>query len=104
MKKLLELKSMFQYEKEILGWMFNGKNFTITLPKKKETKILEQLKELLQHKTSTLKPLEKIQGKLIHTSLGLPGGRSLLSPVYKAVAMKQEKLTQETSDSVSGTG
>ena len=97
LKKLLEKEGMFQYEKEVLGWMFNGKTFTISLPNKKRDKISLLLESMLKNKYTTLKPLEKLQGKLIHASLGIPGGRGLLSPLYRAVATKSDK-TAVTGD------
>ena len=92
-KKLQELEGMFQNKKEVLGWMFNGKDFTIYLPDKKVQKILENLQHLLQKKLATLNELEKIQGQLIHASIGIPGGRGTLSPLYKAVASQKSHIT-----------
>ena len=86
MKKLLELEGMFQHKKEVLGWEFDGKYFTISLPKKKEDKILAMISNILKHRYATHKELEKLQGKLVHASLGIPGGKGLLSPLYSAVA------------------
>ena len=89
MKKLLQLEGMFDYTKEILGWNFNGKNFTIELPVEKQHKILEILNKTCKLKVIPHKTLEKIQGKLVHISTGLPNSRGLLSPLYKAVAQQQ---------------
>ena len=90
MKKLLQLEGMFQHTKEILGWKFNGKEYTITLPMTKANKILSKLEEMLKQKYTLFKPLEKMQGKLVHASLGLPGGKGLLAPIYTAVAKKKQ--------------
>ena len=90
MKKLLQLEGMFQPIKEVLGWEFNGLDFTITLPQKKRDKIISRLEMILQHRTSLHKPLEKLQGNLVHAALGLPAGKGLLSPLYAAVAKKKQ--------------
>lgn len=55
----------------------------------KANKILNKLEELLKKKYTMIKPFEKMQGKLVHASLGLPGGKGLLAPIYTAVAKKK---------------
>ena len=89
-KKLNEGEGMFDYNKEILGWEINGKNFTIQLTTQKANKIIQILKETTKRKTIPHKNLQKIQGKLIHASIGLPNSRGLLSPLYKAVKNNQD--------------
>ena len=69
--------------------MFDGENFTIQLPTDKVSKITDMLHKTIKQKTATLNQLEKIQGKLVHASIGLPGGRGLLSPIYRAVALQK---------------
>ena len=34
-KKLEQQEGLWHHEKEILGWIFNGKDFTLRLPEKK---------------------------------------------------------------------
>ena len=41
LKKLQQGEGMFTYIKEILGWKFNGKNFTLELPTEKVQKQLK---------------------------------------------------------------
>ena len=86
MKKLLQLEGLFQHKKEILGWEFDGKNYTIALPTKKCQRINDLINETIKHKTANKKQLQKVQGKLIHAAMGMPGGKGLLSPIYRAVA------------------
>ena len=88
LKKLLQNEGMFDHKKEILGWNFNGRDFTIELPPEKQQKIFEILQKTKKLTTIPHKTLEKIQGKLVHASVGIPNGRGLLSPLYKAVAQK----------------
>ena len=88
-KKLIQQEGMFDPNKEILGWMFNGNNFTIALSIEKQQTITEILHKTCKLKLIPHKTLEKIQGKLVHASMGIPNGRGLLSPLYKAVAQQQ---------------
>lgn len=88
-KKLKQLEGSFSTTKEILGWLFNGQNFTIQLPEDKAEKIIDTLQQLTKQSAATLNQLEKIQGKLVHASLGIPGGRGLLSPLYRTVALQK---------------
>ena len=40
LKKLLAQEGLWRYKKEILGWLFNGKNYTLQLPTDKALKII----------------------------------------------------------------
>ena len=88
-KKLIQQDGMFDFKKEILGWTFNGKNFTIELSLEKQQNILTILNKTCKLRIIPHKTLEKLQGKLVHASTGIPNGRGLLSPLYKAVAQQQ---------------
>eukprot|EP00957_Ditylum_brightwellii_P162670 12387372-Ditylum_brightwellii.AAC.1 len=44
-KKLKKEEGRWEYVKEILGWTFNGQNFTIQLPKEKCDRILKLIKQ-----------------------------------------------------------
>eukprot|EP00957_Ditylum_brightwellii_P018507 1392061-Ditylum_brightwellii.AAC.2 len=44
-KKLKKEEGRWEYLKKILGWTFNGKNFTIQLPKGKCDRILKLIKQ-----------------------------------------------------------
>ena len=87
-KKLTSGEGIFAFEKEILGWVFNGEAFTIFLPPKKTTKIIQKIKAILKQSTLSLQKFQKIIGKLMHASFGIPMGKSLLSPAF--AAMRQE--------------
>eukprot|EP00957_Ditylum_brightwellii_P031576 2394574-Ditylum_brightwellii.AAC.1 len=73
-KKLKREEVRWEYVKEILGRTFNGKNFTIQLPKEKCNRILKLIKQVLSAEATPLKRYEELMGKLQHASYGIPGG------------------------------
>ncbi|GFH59971.1 hypothetical protein CTEN210_16447 [Chaetoceros tenuissimus] len=86
-KKLLAGEGIWQEEKEILGWIIHGGKYTISLPPEK----LQTLRNLVQKykrakkKKTDLNSWQKLAGKLMHASFGIVGGRSLMSPIWKAM-------------------
>ena len=91
-KTLQQLEGMFATEKEILGWVFNGKDFTIALPTDKCDIISNTITSTLKHNTIQRNNLEKLQGKLVHAATGISGGRGLLPPLYRAVASQKDVI------------
>ncbi len=83
--KLLKGEGFWSFEKEILGWDFNGQNFTIQLPPDKLEKITAKLTELINSTSASRKEFEKMAGKLNHATIGMPNGRGLTSPIYNAM-------------------
>jgi hypothetical protein len=49
-------------------------------------KILQEIPLLAPH-------LQELAGKLQHASFGIPGGKGLFSPVYRALQTKTETVT-----------
>ena len=92
-KKLKKEEGRWETEKEILGWMFNGKDYTISLPDSKVAKITLLLKSMSKKKITTLLDFQKVAGKLVHASMGIPKGAALLLPVYKALQQTSEFVT-----------
>jgi hypothetical protein len=84
-KKLAKGDGTWSFTKEILGWDFNGHNFTIQLPTEKCNKIIKQIKDLIKIKRPSLNKYQKIAGKLQHASFGLPNGRALFTPIQMAM-------------------
>ena len=84
-KKMAQGEGEWSTTKEILGWTFDGKNFTIKLPDKKCNEIILMIRKMLQRKKSSLKKYQKLAGKLQHASFGIPGGASLFSPIQVAM-------------------
>lgn len=84
-KKLDEGEGVWATRKEILGWIFDGITRTIELPPTKVQKLEEAITKILRHKSCTNTTLQSILGKLQHASLGIPGGKGLLGPLYKKI-------------------
>ena len=66
------------------------------LSAKKQTEILQEIQTILKARAIQHKSLEKLQGKLVHAAMGVPGRKGLLSPIYKAVATKVEWITLDS--------
>jgi len=84
-KKLKQGDGLWSTKKEILGWLFDGSTRCINLPTDKVEKILKSLKELTRQATVRIGDLEKINGKLMHATIGIPNGRGLLSPLIATI-------------------
>ena len=54
LKKLKQEEGRWEVEKEILGWIFNGKDYTIRLPQPKIDKLTYALKKMAKKNTVTL--------------------------------------------------
>jgi hypothetical protein len=92
-KKMKEGEGLWQDCKEILGWLFDGKAYTISLPEKKIAAIvaeINKIKKISNHKQGRnrrvpLNRWQKLAGKLLHASFGLVGGKAMFSPIWKAM-------------------
>ena len=91
-KKMDEGEGVWAYEKEMLGWTFNGMNFTMQLSEEKTEAIIKLLKTTLKETTITLNAFQKVAGKLQHASNGIPGGRGLFSPIWRVFAKSTESV------------
>jgi hypothetical protein len=85
-KKLDNLDGLWAHTKEILGWIINGANYTITLPPTKVQKIVQTLTRLKKAKRIALLEFQKIAGSLLHAAIGIPGGRGLFTQIWTAMA------------------
>ena len=83
-KKMLEGDGLWAHEKEVLGWIFNGLDFTIFLPPQKTAKLRKLLKTTAKQKASPLKQFQSIAGKMNHATIGIPNGKALCSALYAA--------------------
>ena len=83
-KKMDEGDGYWAYRKEILGWIFDGEHFTIQLPQKKVEKLRASLKSAAKSKAVKLTQFQSIAGKLNHASFGIPNGKALSAPIYRA--------------------
>ena len=85
-KKLKQLEGLWEHVKEILGWILNGANYTISLPEKKVAKIQATLRKLSKQKKIQLNDFQKIAGSTLHhASMGIPGGRGLFTAIWSAM-------------------
>ena len=84
--KLHKGDGIWSTKKEILGWLFDGSEFTLTLPASKCQKIRSLIKKILKMSRCSLKKYQKLAGKLQHASYGIPGGTGLFTPIQMAMA------------------
>ena len=86
-KKLVE-EGAWETKKEILGWLLDGLARTIQLPHQKCDKLLAELRTIRRTKHNIkLNALQKLQGKLTFTSIGIPLGKPLLGTLDKEIAI-----------------
>ena len=85
-KLIIEGDGIWDTVKEILGWIFNGLERTMQLPPHKVKTLRDTIKQTLRQGRIELKAFESLVGKCQHACLGIPGGRALLPPLYKALA------------------
>ena len=85
-KKILNGEGAWQFRKEILGWIIDGEKYTINLTDEKRKKYVAAIKAVLRKSRTPAKDLEKVVGKLGHVALGVPAGKGLLTPLYRAQA------------------
>ena len=93
MKKLIQNEGLFEHKKEILGWNIDGQAYTIQLPQTKVANIQLTISDIINKKAVPSKIMEKLQGKLVHASFGIPGGRGLMSPLYATQFDTKEFIT-----------
>ena len=84
-KKLQQEEGRWCTKKEILGWIIDGRNYTIQLPPAICQKICNLIKKILKQDYCPLKRFQELAGKLQHASLGIPGGAGLFSPIQMAM-------------------
>ena len=92
-KKLKKLEGLWDNVKEVLGWVLNGPNFTISLPPEKVTHIQARLKQILRWKKIRLNDIQKIAGTLLRTAFGIPGGRGLFNPLWASMKAQTPWIT-----------
>ena len=71
----------------------SGETYTIQLPTDKHTKLQLLINNTYRKKAVPLKTFQKLQGKLIHASIGMPNGRGLLAPIYNAAKHEPPMIT-----------
>ena len=91
-KKLEKGEGTWSHQKEILGWNFDGKAFTIQLPADKCIIICSMIRKLLKKNKCSLNRFQKLAGKLQHASMGIPGGKALFTPLDMAMTGDPEYI------------
>ena len=96
-KKLKQGDGIWESTKEILGWLIDGAAFTIQLMPDKCIKIAKLIKKVCKMKFCPLQRFQELAGKLQHASFGIPGGKGLFSPIYRALqnTSKQIPITEQ---------
>ncbi len=84
-KKLQQGDGLWNTQKEILGWLFDRTTKCISLPADKVATILHSLKELSCHPTIHIETLECLNGKLMHTVIGIPNRWGLILPIITTI-------------------
>jgi len=88
LKKSKQGDGMWSTKKELLGWLFDGISQSMQLPSDKVTKITQLLKDALCCQQVWFGDIKKIDGKLMHASIGIPNGRRLLLPLMAQFSKK----------------
>jgi hypothetical protein len=88
----------FGVDKEILGWIVDGLNFTMQLTPEKCRKIKKIIKKVSNLKYCPLQKFQKLAGNLQHASFGIPGGKGLFSPIH--MAMKRTPANIKITESL----
>ena len=83
---------LFDYKKEILGWIFDGQEYTINLPTKKIAKIQTMIKHIAKQSNVPLKTFQQVTGKLNNAAIGIPAGKGLFSPIYHAMSSSKANI------------
>ena len=91
--KLQKGEGTWMFVKEILGWIFDGENYTIQLPKEKCDQICSLLRRILRKPRISIKKFQQLTGKLQHASFGMPGGKSLFTPLDMALQQATDIVT-----------
>jgi hypothetical protein len=84
-KKLLKGDGRWDTKKEILGYMLDGINRTIQLPKDRANDLLKEVKAILKKQRVQLKRFRSIVGRLQHAARILPAARAFFTPLYNAL-------------------
>ena len=84
-KKLAQGEGTWSFHKQILGWLVDGANFTIQLMPEKCKKIAKLIKDITKRKAVPLLAFQELAGKLQHASFAIPDGKSLFSPIHRAM-------------------
>ena len=80
-QKLEKGDGLWQTRKEILGWILDGINKTITLPQDKVANIMKLIQKAKKQHGLRRSDYHKLKGKLRHATFGLPVGKGIMTPL-----------------------
>ena len=93
LKKLMEGEELWDVQKEILGWMFDGASRCIEMTEGHQEKIMAELKAVLRIRSGMpFNRFEKIMGMLQHTTSGVPAGKYLFVPINRLIRMQPKNV------------
>jgi hypothetical protein len=92
--------SEFAYEQKFIGFLWNCKTKTVSLPGNKLIKRKEELKKFLAKKSFSTNEVETFNGKLGHLTLILPQLKAYLAANYKWVAVWRSPGHRKMPDDV----
>ena len=77
--------SQWSKEKDILGFLVNGKSKTISIPKIKTEDIVAEIRIILKNNRIKIKRYRRIIGNICHVYIKLPGTEGLFWPINKVL-------------------
>ena len=78
-------KGKWSLEKRILGWDVDGQARIIQLPPDKYQNNYHLVRKVIKRQCVSLQKFQQLTGKLQPASFGIPGGKSLLTPLNMAM-------------------
>jgi hypothetical protein len=90
----VEKRHEFAEEQQYLGFIWNGTNKTVRLPDKKILERREEVESVLRSKSLTYKQVERLAGRLTHTSMILPHLRCNVVDIYHWMAEWHNRLAK----------
>ncbi|KAI2491431.1 adenylate kinase [Fragilaria crotonensis] len=84
-KKLAAGDARWAHTKELLGFVFNGKDRTVHLTQRKAAGIADDTAKLLKKNRVALHKFQSIVGKMRHVTTILPAARGLFTPLNRAL-------------------
>ena len=84
-KKMQKGDARWITEKEIVGFLVDGKAKTFTIPNIKAEDIVAEIRKILKKKWIPLKRYRRIIGNLRHVAIILPSTKGLFLPINKAL-------------------
>ena len=86
-KLVIDGEGIWDTRKEILGWIFDGRERTMELPRAKLEFLADELSVAATRtkKGFEFKRFQSLVGKCQHAAFGIPGGSALITPLYSCM-------------------